>query len=500
MDAAKRELTATRTKLLYGVGAVAFGIKDNGFQTILLLFYNQVIGLPAQLVGAAIMVALMIDAFLDPVVGQISDNLRTRWGRRHPFMYAAALPVAVSYLLLWNPPHWSQSAMFFYLVAVAVIVRTFITCFEIPSAALAPELSDDYDQRTSFISFRIFFGWYGGVTMLALAYLVFLVPDATHTVGQLNEAGYSRYGLTAAVIMFAAIMISALGTHKFIPHFRAAPDRKISILQYAREMLTTMKNRAFLILMSAALLTYLATGLVFALNIYLQTYFWELSHTQIFILTIPIFLAVLQAFLVAPALSRRFGKKKGAIALFLVGFVISSAPLVLRLIGWFPANGAPSLVPVLFVFAAIGLAMTVGSSILTISMLSDIVEDSELKTGRRSEGLFFAGASFLQKAASGLGLFVSGLMLRLVDFPVHATPGQVDPQIVRNLVLVYLPTLLILYGSAMAIISRFPITREHHQETLRRLAEETALAAAPVATDLEMDLDAPTARMAPTPD
>ncbi len=152
MAAAKSELTSTRTKLFYGFGSVAFGIKDNGFQTILLLFYNQVIGLPAQLVGAAIMMALFIDAFLDPIVGQISDNLRTRWGRRHPFMYASALPVAVSYLLLWNPPHWSQTAMFFYLVAVAVVVRTFITCYEIPSAALAPELTDDYDQRTAFLS------------------------------------------------------------------------------------------------------------------------------------------------------------------------------------------------------------------------------------------------------------------------------------------------------------------------------------------------------------
>ena len=226
MDAVKRELTSTRTKLFYGFGSVAFGIKDNGFQTILLLFYNQVIGLPAQLVGAAIMVALLIDAFLDPIVGQISDNLRTRWGRRHPFMYASALPVAISYLLLWNPPHWSQTAMFFYLVAVSVVVRSFITCYEIPSAALAPELTDDYDQRTSFLSYRVFFGWYGGMTMLALAYLVFLTPDATHPVGQLNETGYSRYGLTAAVIMFAAILISALGTHKFIPHFRVAPRAK----------------------------------------------------------------------------------------------------------------------------------------------------------------------------------------------------------------------------------------------------------------------------------
>lgn len=495
MDAAKRELTSTRTKLVYGLGSVAFGIKDNGFQAILLLFYNQVIGLPSQLVGTAIMVALMIDAFLDPIIGQISDNLRTRWGRRHPFMYASALPVAVSYLLLWNPPHWSEHAMFFYLVAVSVVVRTFITCYEIPSSALAPELTQDYDQRTSFFSYRIFFGWYGGMTMLALAYLVFLTPDATHKIGQLNEAGYSRYGLTAAAIMFCAIMISALGTHRFIPYFRSPPARRISLVEYAREMLATLKNKAFVILMVAALCLYLATGLVFALAIYLQTYFWELTHTQIFVMTIPIFLAVLMAFFIASPLSRRFGKKKAAITLFLVGYVVSSMPLVLRLIGWFPPNGAPSLVPLLCVFATIGPAMTIGSSILTVSMLSDVVEDSELKTGRRSEGLFLAGASFLQKAASGLGLFVSGLLLWAVGFPAHAAPGTVDPEIVRNLVLVYMPALLLLYGAAMTGISFFPISREHHQENLRRLAEEAALAAVPAATDIEMEAE--TAASAP---
>ena len=92
------------TRLFYGVGSVAFGVKDNGFSFLLLLFYNQVIGLTATKVGLAILIAMLVDAFLDPIVGQISDNWRSRWGRRHPFMYAAALPVAVSYLLLWSPP------------------------------------------------------------------------------------------------------------------------------------------------------------------------------------------------------------------------------------------------------------------------------------------------------------------------------------------------------------------------------------------------------------
>src|ERR1700684_1602980 len=83
-DTVTRQLTSLRTKLFYGLGSVSFGVKDNGFQTILLLFYNQVLHVPAQLVGLAILIALVVDAFLDPIVGHISDNFRTRWGRGDP--------------------------------------------------------------------------------------------------------------------------------------------------------------------------------------------------------------------------------------------------------------------------------------------------------------------------------------------------------------------------------------------------------------------------------
>ena len=92
------------TKLFYGLGSVAFGVKDNGFAFFLLLYYNQVLGLPEALVGLGILIALMVDAVVDPVIGYLSDHLRSRWGRRHPFMYAAAIPVGVSYYLLWSPP------------------------------------------------------------------------------------------------------------------------------------------------------------------------------------------------------------------------------------------------------------------------------------------------------------------------------------------------------------------------------------------------------------
>jgi glycoside/pentoside/hexuronide:cation symporter, GPH family len=473
-DAQTRELTSLRTKLFYGLGSVSFGVKDNGFQTILLLFYNQVLHVPAPLVGLAILIALVVDAFLDPIVGNVSDNLRTRWGRRHPLMYLSALPVAVSYLLLWNPPHWSSGALFLYLIVVAVVVRSFITFYEIPSSALVPELTEDYDMRTSFAGYRVFFAWFGGLTMSVLAFRVFFVADAAHTVGQLNPVGYSRYGLTAAIVMFVAILISAAGTHRFIPLFRKPPARRMTVLQYAREMLATLNNRAFLILVVAALFFALATGLVFALNNYVNTFFWKLSNAQIAFVTLSLFIAVALGFAIALPLSRWLGKKWAATLMFTLGSTINSTPLVLGLLGILEAKASPGLVYLLFCFTTIGSAFAIGSSIMIVAMVADIVDQSETTTGRRSEGLFFAGSSFIQKAASGLGLFASGLVLWVAHFPVGKLPGQVDPQIVWNFCVIFLTTQAILYAIGFCIISYFPISRTVHQENLRRLAGEAA--------------------------
>jgi Na+/melibiose symporter-like transporter len=159
--------------------------------------------------------------------------------------------------------------------------------------------------------------------------------------------------------------------------------------------------------------------------------------------------------------------------------------VVFRLAGFFPANGSPVLLPLLFAFSVFGAGLAIGASILLVSMLADVVEDSELKTGRRSEGLFFAGASFMQKCASGLGLLGSGLILSAAHFPAHAMPGHVAPEIVRHFVLIYAPVTAVLFLIAMAITGLYPISRESHNENLRKLASEVAQAGEPVDMGVE---------------
>jgi Na+/melibiose symporter-like transporter len=463
------------TKFFYGFGSVAYGVKDNGFQTFLLLYYNQVVGLKAEVVGAAIGLALVIDSVMDPMVGQISDNWRSRWGRRHPFMYAAALPVAVSYLLLWNPPHLAPDALFVYLLVVAVIVRTFITFYEIPSAALVAELTDNYDQRTSFLSYRYFFGWWGGLGMTLAAYQIFLAPTAKYKFGQLNPEGYAHYGLTAAIVMFLAIMISSIGTHGRIPYLRQPPaDGPKTVIATVKQMASTLSNRPFLVIAVVGLFAATGQGLNFALSIYFSTYFWALTSGQISLLILNVLLGALFATVAAPMISARLGKKWSTIFMLGSAVAVGCTPLLLRLFDLAPQNGSPWLLPFLMAFGIYQATMGIGAAILISSMIADVVEDSELKTGRRSEGLFFAANGFVLKAVSGAGLFLSGLILAIAHFPIGAKPSEIAPDVLRNFALIYVPSYAGLYATALFCLLFYKIDRGVHEANLRKLAVATA--------------------------
>src|ERR1700685_3412117 len=154
------------TNILYGVGSIAFGVHLTVLTSALLLFYNQVVGLPAAWVGGAMAATLLFDGICDPVLGEWSDHTRSRWGRPHPFMYASALPTAVAFYFLFNPPiGWTQIHLLIYMAVMLMTVRVLLSLYEIPSSALGPELTLDYDQRTTLMSSRFFFGTLGGAAM-----------------------------------------------------------------------------------------------------------------------------------------------------------------------------------------------------------------------------------------------------------------------------------------------------------------------------------------------
>ena len=216
----------------------------------------------------------------------------------------------------------------------------------------------------------------------------------------------------------------------------------------------------------------MAAGLQAALQIYINTYFWELSSSQISVLVLGSFASAVMAFVAAPILSRRFGKKLAAIGVSLAGVAIGPAPILLRLVDLFPANGSAKLMPTLLVFNLVTIMLVIMSGILGSSMSADIVEDSELSTGRRSEGVFVAANAFVQKMVSGVGIFASTLLLASIGFPSDAQPGAVDPLVVRRLGLVYAPSLIVLYLVAIGFLATYGISRERHLSNLEKLTKK----------------------------
>lgn len=456
------------TKIFYGFGSIAYGIKDGGFRSLLLIYYNQVIGLPVAKVALAIMVALVIDAFLDPLIGEISDNWRSRWGRRHPFMYAAALPAALSFVMLWFPPtHWSQEGIIAYLVVMAIIVRSFITVYEIPSAALVSELTSDYDQRTSLMSFRYWFFFVGGTLLMLLTFRVFLAKTPEFPVGQLNPAGYHKYALVAGAVMVTAIIVSALGTHRHIPSFHTPPIRpKRSPFKVLADMAKTLSHKSFLMVTGAGVFKAAVLGISNSLQIYMNTYFWQLESKQLAILTIDTIFAASIAFTISPWLSKKFGKKNVALFCYIAAYIIAAIPTVIRLTGVGLQPGSPYIVWVLFFNSIAYGAMGISATILANSMIADVVEDNQRKQGRRSEGLFFSAGSLISKALSGVGVFGSGMILAFVQFPENAKPGMVSDEIVRNMALTYLPVAGLLYLTGFILLWNYKIDRRTHEANL----------------------------------
>jgi Na+/melibiose symporter-like transporter len=470
-NSAPPSTTALRAKLYYGVGAVAYGTKESGFAYLLLIFYSQVLGLPHNLVGTGIFIALLVDAVSDPIVGTLSDNLRSRWGRRHPFMYASALPVALCYFFIWSPPAGlSSEGLFIYFLVMAILIRTLITLYEIPSSSLVAELTDDYHQRTSFMSWRHLFGWWGGLSILVFTYLVLLVPTDEYPVGVLNPEGYQTYGAIASVVIFTTILMSALGTHRYIPQLRKAPAQKaVRLRGIFRQTIETVRNHSFGALFLSALFGSLASGVSTSMNVYMNTFYWELDNQRIALMTSTLFASAGLAMIMAPRISRHVGKKMAAVMVGLTAAFLSPMPFILRTIGFFPENGTDQLFHTLIFFNLIEVTLIIITGILVDSMIADIVEQSQLKTGRRSEGLFFAARNFVRKSVSGMGVLIATSLLTIVAFPKNAQPGAVPADTITNLGLLYAPTVFVFYLMSITIIFAYRITRETHEENVRKI-------------------------------
>ena len=452
-------------KVMHGLGSVAYGVKDNGFSVFLLIFYNQVLGIDAGVVGTVIMAALIFDAFADPIIGELSDRTQSKWGRRLPWLYTAAIPLGIIWLLLWHPPEMGQTGTIIWLFCTAVLARSLVAMCEVPSIALVPELTADYDERTRLMRYRFLFGWAGGLLMLIFAYGIFFTGEK----GVSDPVGYDAYSVWGALMMTGAVLISALGQHRHVAKQSPPAPRGVGLGHAFAEAKVTLSNRAFLWLVSAAVFGLINQGLTFALTNYQLGFLWQLKQMEMLYYALILFTTVIVAFIIVPPLSARLGKKNAAILLAMISMTFTAGLYGSWLLDLVP--GAPNNPSILFMFALVAMtnSAAVGMMMLTSSMMADVVEASQQETGRRSEGLFFAGYFFMQKCAVGIGTFAAGMILTFADFPQNAEPGRVDVAVLDGLALYYMGTVLTFGIIGVLVLRHFPISRESHNERLRVL-------------------------------
>ena len=558
MEDTKPKNLSFATKFFYGFGSISFGIKNNGFSYFVLFVYTIAFGLEPWMAGLALNLILVADAITDPLVGYYSDRLRSKWGRRHPFMYAAAIPVTLSYYFLWVPPEGlTQWQLFSYLLVCATIIRIFITFYEVPSIALGPELTDNYVDRTSLMSYRYFFGWFGGLTTYNLVWWVF---EDKYEGGRANPELWAEYGLIAALLIFLGIIVTSLGTHKHIPDLIEPPERKKtnvpdhfikfksifqkklrlkfsapnlsnSIMLISRILLnffitifslifswvlanvmrilgfmlshalpkniiisfiktefflrslavevaeTLTINRSYKFLFFCGLLASVAGGIEAAFAILFDTYFWDLDTEQMQIRGASIYISPIIAIFLAPWFSDKFGKKETVMSLWAFQIVFAALPFALRYTdltfgtSLFPSNESVYLLPVLCIHVVINVAAGIIVFATLGSMIMDLVEDIQLKTGRREEGILFSARSFADKAVSGFGLTLGGAILSFISFPSgkeirENLNGQVPSDILADLALWYIPICIIAFGSALLMVKGYTLKRDEHERNI----------------------------------
>jgi len=460
------------TKLTYSVGASAEAVIGFAFNSFNFFFYVNILGVPGTLVGLAISIGLFFDAITDPLVGGWSDRTRTRLGRRHPFMFAAPLPVLLALFLLYSPPDsLSTDGLFLWLLGLSLLMRGALTLFHLPFLALGAELSADFTERTRVMSLVTLVGALGGLVTFFVAYRFFFNATPEFKNGFLNQAAYPRFAVVAALIGCAVMLASTLGTLKVIPRLTVNPTGQpgFNFSTFVEDCKSALKNRNYFVLLLGYLLLSATLGTRETIGLHMNTYYWELLPKQISYFAPFIVVAPIIGFFVTAPLHERFGKKPVIIIALIGLLVFASSPVLLRIVGLFPANHTTALLPTLIAFVTTSLTFGAVLLISVMSTLADIADEQELETGRRQEGIFYAARSFFAKASSGLGHLLAGIAIDLIHFPVGAEPGTVATGTVFKLGLLDGPIAIIPGIIAIAFYLRFNLTRERHAEIQAQL-------------------------------
>ena len=440
----------TRTKFFFGVGAGGEAASMWIFNALGLLFYQQILGLPAGLAGTALALAIFADAITDPLIGALSDRFRSRFGRRHPFLFTAPIPLAICVFLIFHPPQLvvqSQTLLFSWLCLFTILQRTFQTFYVVPHLAMGAELSKDYIERTRVMAFNNLFGLYGGMLMHLIAWFLvfgFIFADQG---AQLYRPAYTWIALAACVIILISIFACAFGTRDQIDHLIANENRSsapVSLGSFYRDIWSVLQNKNYLYLLLGLFFLSLTIGTHETLAIYMGTFFWELTPYQIGFLVLNNIIGVHIGFFFAARLHDRFNKR-WTISLSAIGLsVFWSMSVNLALLGAAPEKASWELVAFIIFLGSFSSFFGAVLNISVMSALADIADEHELNSGMRLEGIFYSARAFFAKAMNAVGHIVAGFALQYyVVLPPQSLPGEVPEDVIFRLGIVDGPLAMI---------------------------------------------------------
>ena len=461
-----------KEKFFYASGAVANGVKTDAFTFFLLFFYSNVIGLSPGLASLAIFIALMVDAFTDPLMGVISDRTKHRFGRRHPYFLLGMIPMGLSYFMLFSiQTSWelSQQNLFLWMLTFTMLTRLGMTIFEVPHRSLGSEMSRSYTERTSIFAARELFGWMGGLFNAFLAYTIFFKDTPDFIPGTKNPEPWIYYGMTGATIMCISVLATYFGTLKYRDHSEV--DIAVFNLKLIfNQIFIALKNRSFLIFFFGYLFIAVSWGMGSSLQIYMNTYFWEFKSIMLASYLGIYVLSTISAFLLVPALVKVIEKRTILLLAIMFAALIPPIPIFLFINDFLPDSGTWNLFYATIPFVYIGNTCLSSSAIIRESMLGDISDEVELDSKIGQQGLMFASSSLIGKLNTGLGILMAGIALEFISFPqgAEASPSAEN---IFNLAMVQGPLVAILMFIPFGIFSMYGIDRFRHQEILAKLEQ-----------------------------
>lgn len=462
------------TKLFQGVGALPDTTMNWVFNTFILLYYNQLLGMDAVLVSVALAIAVVVDAVIDPLVASLSDNLHTKWGRRHPLMLVASVPMGLSIFAVFVPPaSLGTDGLFVWLLVSAISTRVFMAMYFVPWAAIAAELSDDYDERTSVMSYRFAVGWFIGVCFPLFVFNFVMPNSARYRVGQLNPHAYPWMALFAALILTTGSLATTLLTWREIPYLRqhATAPKRFSLTESLRDLWRSLQNRQFALIFLIVFLSAAIGGTTANIGIYMTTFFWGLTSADLRWYAL-VSIGAIIAFPLVNLVQKRWDKKYILLVCSSLLLVEGLLLVNLRFLHVLPENGDPRLLVILVSVATVGAGVAVIYGIIGASVVADILDDHELRTGYRQEAMFNAALSFSGKAVSGVGIVLGGVIIRSIHFPTGMAPSAVPAQKIFHLGLVVGVLIPLLYVIPISLLTRYRITRQEHDRIRAALAEK----------------------------